>query len=584
MNVAARLLLLCALLLPVSTAAAQPQAPSRVEIAFNRYYDYEEMTGLLHRLVEAYPELLTLQSLGQSVQGREMWLVTLNNPATGPDTAKPAMWIDGNVHGGEIQGGETVLYSIWYLAKSYGEVEPLTELMDRVAFYFVPMVNPDGRAGWFAEPNVAGGARSGQRPMDNDFDGLKDEDPPEDLNGDGRISRMYRFDPNGRYRRNRDDPRILERVEPGVQGELSMVGSEGIDNDGDGRINEDGLGGYDMNRNWPSDWQPNYIQRGSGEHPFSYPETRTVGMFILDHPNIAAAQAYHNTGGMILRGPGVDYHEHRFPRADLRTYDRLGIAGEEMLPFYRYMIIHSDLYTVHGGFINWISEGRGVIGFTNELWSSRRILQTGERPDQDGRMRWQDRVLFGQTFTDYTEFDHPTLGKVLIGGTTKYSGRIPPGFMLEEECHRNFAFTAYHADHMPLLSFPFIDVKRLGDELWQMTVEVENEKIIPTRTALAAQNRIGAPDRLEITGEGATVVASGRLMDRFDKTMDPVEHRPHLVVNNPGIPGEGRSVFRFIVSGAEGIELTLTYSSEKARDIEAKFALREQTIEAADDE
>jgi hypothetical protein len=246
------------------------------------------------------------------------------------------------------------------------------------------------------------------------------------------------------------------------------------------------------------------------------------------------------------------------------------------------MIIHSDLYTVHGGFINWISEGRGVISFSNELWSSRRILQSGERPDQEGRMRWQDRVLFGQAFTDYTEFDHPTLGKVLIGGTTKYSGRIPPGFMLEEECHRNFAFTMYHAGHMPLLSFPFIEVKRLGDELWQITVEVENEKIIPTRTALAAQNRIGAPDRLEL--DGAVALTSGRLSDRFDKTLDPIEHRPNMILNNRGIPGEGRSVFRFIVLRSEGTEVTLSYTSEKARDIETKFALREQTIEAADDE
>ena len=80
-----------------------------------------------------------------------MWLVTLNNPKTGPDTDKPAMWIDGNVHGNEIQAGETVLYSIWYLTKSYGQVESLTKLMDRTAFYFLPSQNPDGRANWFDE-------------------------------------------------------------------------------------------------------------------------------------------------------------------------------------------------------------------------------------------------------------------------------------------------------------------------------------------------------------------------------------------------------------------------------------------------
>ena len=40
------------------------------------------------------------------------------------------MYIDGNVHGNEVQATETVLYSIWYLTKSYGEVDQLTDLGD----------------------------------------------------------------------------------------------------------------------------------------------------------------------------------------------------------------------------------------------------------------------------------------------------------------------------------------------------------------------------------------------------------------------------------------------------------------------
>ena len=120
----------------VPPATAQEHVPSKVDIAWNRFYDYEEFTQLLHQLVEAYPELLSLQSIGQSEQGREMWVVTLNNPKTGPDTDKPAMWIDGNVHGNEIQAAETVIYSIWYLTKSFGKVDQLTELIDRTAFYF----------------------------------------------------------------------------------------------------------------------------------------------------------------------------------------------------------------------------------------------------------------------------------------------------------------------------------------------------------------------------------------------------------------------------------------------------------------
>jgi hypothetical protein len=402
---------------------------------------------------------------------------------------------------------------------------------------------------------------------------------------------MWRFDPNGSHRRNRDDPRIIERVtEPGVKGELSFAGSEGIDNDGDGQLNEDGPGGYDMNRNWPTDWQPNYIQFGAGELPLDRPETRCVAEFIMSRPNIAAGQSYHNSGGMILRGPGAAYRENVYPRQDLGVYDRLGQAGAEMLPFYNYWVIHADLYTVHGGFVNWLAEGLGIVSFTNELWTDDRIMQKADAPlDERARLRWQDRMLFGQTFTEWTEFEHPTIGKVLLGGSTKWSSRIPPPFMLEEECHRNFAFTMFHADHMPVVRFDWVEVKPLlrgggeangagGQNLWQITVEVGNAKIIPTRTAWAAQKEIGMPDTLTLTGDGVTAAASGMLNDRFDKTIEPVEHRKHLIYNERGIPGEGRRTFRFLISGEPGATVTLKYVAEKARGIEMPVELKEHTI------
>ena len=565
-----------------SVAIAQQQIESRVDVSWNRFYDYDEMTVIIHDLVDAYPGLLTLESLGKSEQGREMWLITLNNPATGEADEKPAMYIDGNVHGNEIQATETVLYSIWYLTKSYGEVEQLTELMDRVSFYFLPSQNPDGRAEWFANPNTPHSSRTGQRPTDNDFDGLLDEDGPEDLDGDGSITQMWRFDPHGSYRRNEIDPRIIERVPEGAQGELSRVGSEGIDNDGDGRINEDGSGGYDMNRNWASDWQPNHIQYGAGEYPFDRKETKAVADFILKHPNIAAGQSYHNAGGMILRGPGASYLGGLYPGSDRGVYDKLGRAGEDILPYSNYMIIHADLYTVHGGFVNWLAEGLGIVSFTNELWTNSRMMPDPDRKfSPEERMHWQDRVLFGQTFTDYTEHEHPTLGRVLIGGGTKYSSRVTPPFMLEEGCHRNFAFTMFHASNMPDVSIDWVGVERLGDRLWAVTVELENSAIIPSRTAIATSKKIGYPDLLELSG--VEVVMSGFVSDRFDRTIDAADHHPEKISIENGIPGEGRAGFRFLVTGNGGESIELSYTGEKARDTSVSIGLVEGEVGFADD-
>ena len=66
---------------------------------------------------------------------------------------------------------------------------------------------------------------------------------------------------------------------------------EGIDNDGDGRINEDPVSGYDMNRNWAWDWQPNFVQSGAQDYPF-LSRKRAISAFVIEHPNLAAFQSY----------------------------------------------------------------------------------------------------------------------------------------------------------------------------------------------------------------------------------------------------------------------------------------------------
>lgn len=549
-----------------SVTSAQEPLPRRVELAFDRFYDYDQLVAAMRQIAAAYPDLVTLKSIGKSSEGRDLWLATLNNAATGPDRDKPAMWIDGNVHGNEIQASETCLYTLWYLTKSYGVVDKLTKLVNDRAFYILPSVNPDGRAFWFGSPNTSSSARSGMKPTDEDHDGLFDEDGFDDLDDDGQITMMWKADPNGRYRRNPRDPRIFEPVGRDEKGEWTMLGMEGIDNDGDGRINEDDPGGYDMNRNWPSDWQPEHIQYGSGDYPFSCPETAAIGAFLLDHPNVAAVQSYHNAGGMILRGPGMQYREGSFPGEDLAVYDEIGRTGEKMLPFYTYMVIWKDLYEVHGGFVNWTSEGLGVFSFTNELWNGDQYFY-GKAADwerRDARMKFGDLLEFEHNFVPYHEFQHPRYGEILIGGWNKYASRVPPTFMLEELCHRNFAFTVYHADQMPRLFFSRVRVRELEGRTWELTVEARNEAAIPTISGVAAQKRIGARDSISVEPASAAagaakvqVLASGAVDDWFTATMAPTKRQPERIWIDQGIPSHGGRLFRWILSGSGTVGMTL---------------------------
>lgn len=566
--------------LPAPAARAQAPYSSRVDIRFDHWHDNAEIADAMHSLVDAYPELLSIESLGKSVGGTDIWLVTLNNPKTGKDTSKAAMFIDGNIHGNEIQGAEAVLYSIWYLTKSYGKIERLTRIIDERAFYFLPIENPDGRAIWFDGPATPHYQRGGIRPTDNDHDGLYDEDPYDDLDGDGHITSMWIEDPLGRWKRDEKDERFFVRVDrDDPPGGWTNLGSEGIDNDGDGSINEDGPGGYDPNRNWPSDWQPDYIQGGATDYPFSLPETRAIRDFLLSHPNVAAFQSYHNAGGMILRGPGASYV--RYPGADIRVYDEIQKTGGELLPFYREMVIWSDLYVVHGGEVNWAYEGLGIISFTNELWSDKRMYAKPDGPTREERRKFQDLLQFGDVFVPYTEFDHPRFGKILIGGTKKYSSRVTPPWMLEEGNHRNFAFTMFHADEMPMVEWGLLRVSSLGDDLWEVTVEVKNPKIIPTVLAIARQKKIGARDKIECdAGRRAEVVASGTVTSLLpNATLNAVERDPQRIWNDGGVGRKGKVMFQFIISGRGSVEIT--YWSQKGGTITRTVELQETPVEAA---
>jgi len=145
-------------------------------------------------------------------------------------------------------------------------------------------------------------------------------------------------------------------------------------------------------------------------------------------------------------------------------------------------------------------------------------------------------------------FNHPTYGPIEIGGTKKQWSRTPPSFLLEEECHRNMAFTLYHADQMPLLRISELLMEKLDDGLFKIWVTVENSRLIPTHTEQDVVNRINSPDIVSLKGPNVKVLSAGRVTDRFFKKVEAVERRPERV-EVPNIPGMGVARIQFVVSG-----------------------------------
>ncbi|SKB34076.1 Zinc carboxypeptidase [Parapedobacter luteus] len=545
-------------------AAAGSPANPKVPISWNRYHDNTLLEEIYRKMAAEHPNLVSLSSIGKSVQGRDLWMLTITDKGQGEADRKPATYIDGGIHANEIQGVEFALYIAWYITEMHAAGNPFfKQLLAEKTFYIAPSISPDSRDHFIHNPNTQNSSRSGQKPVDNDRDGLVDEDDFDDLNGDGHITQMRRKSPYGEYIPDPKDPRRLIRAEEGQRGEYELLGYEGIDNDGDGLVNEDGAGGYDPNRDWGWNWQPNYIQGGAYKYPFSLPENRAVADFFLSHPNIAAAQSFHNTGGLLLRGPGAQEDEPNFTRDDIAVYDALGKKGEELIPGYRYIVTYKDLYSVYGGEFDWMHGARGVFAMSNELWNAnfyfnRQQQGGGFGAAQADQYAFDQYLMFGDGFVEWTPYNHPQYGEIEIGGFKKNYGRLHPGFLLESDAHRNASFVIYHAYHTPKLEVADVEVVDIGGGLKQVTAIIRNDRLIPTHSAHDIANKIEVPDVVSL--RGGQVVA-GMVVENRDLGITKEQRNDPANIRVTNIPSNGIATVRWLVKG--GSKFTVTVDSKK---------------------
>ena len=250
------------------------------------------------------------------------------------------------------------------------------------------------------------------------------------------------------------------------------------------------------------------------DYPFQLPEAKAVNDFLLAHPNVAGLQTYHNNGGMILRSPGAE-QTGEYPASDVRVYDEIGRNGERMLPFYRYLVIWSGLYTVHGGVTDWGNDTLGILSFSNELWNGGQYFTSPDLKEQQkdpespiaprvANYFFNDFLEFGDELTEWKEFDAPAVrqGRDRRHRSRRRSAALPPRFMNEELCHRNMAFTLYQADEMPQVTMGETKVEKIGDGIFKVWVDLTNNKVAPTILAKAAQNNVVPPDLLTRRRQG----------------------------------------------------------------------------------
>jgi hypothetical protein len=258
------------------------------------YLAHDDLTRTLRALVDG-TDVATMRSLGRSHEGRDIWLVEIGRRSGPPLGTRPGLLVVGNLEGDHLLGSYLALATIRHLLDDAGSEAVDAMLRDQVV-YVIPRLNPDGAETMFATP-LAERTRNA-RPFDDDNDGRIDEDPAEDLNGDGLITMMRVADPTGAFMVHPDDARLMKRADAG-KGESGAytVFWEGRDTDGDGFVNEDGPGGVDLNRNFQHAYP--YWARDAGPHMVSEPETRALMDFMIAHDNVAAILTFGHADNLV---------------------------------------------------------------------------------------------------------------------------------------------------------------------------------------------------------------------------------------------------------------------------------------------
>lgn len=552
----------------------------------DRYYRYGHLTELLHRWAGEHPDILTIESIGQSFEGRDIWALTLTDQATGAHDTKPAYYVDANIHAGEVTGVATVLWLLNHILTNKTD-ETIRRLLAETSTYLIPAINVDGME--LILTGRPGDIRSSVRPFPHkeQQDGLVEED----IDGDGMITAMRLKDPAGPWKVSDLDSRIMAKRDPDeTGGDYYFLLPEGrIQNWDGGRISlAPDLLGLDANRNFPADWSPHWEQAGAGEFPLSEPETRAVAAFLIAHPNIHGTQHFHTFSGVILRSP-TRHPEEDLPELDRNVLKAIGAMGTEETGYPCISIYDDFAYDkkkpLKGGLTDWVYEQLGALPFATELWSL--AAKAGVEitdfigffrdrpPETDAAMlKVLDDELGGAGFKPWTPFEHPQLGPVEIGGwDTVFTFQNPPGPMLEEVTAPNARFVLRAMGTAPRLQIREATAEALGDGVYKVSALIQNTGYLPTYVSEQAKKAgYAKPAKVKIDTEDGVEIVSGQK----EQEIGHLEGRANQygVLSWGGTFGiESRARAEWVVRAPRGGTVTVTATSDKAGKVSRAISL-----------
>jgi hypothetical protein len=496
---------------------------------------------------------MRIESIARSMRKRRIWLVELGKGTKQDRQSRPAMLVVAGIEGNDLIGSTVAVTWIEHLVERYENDAEIIKLLQATTIYIMPRLNPDAAGNFFARPQWE--TSSNNKPVDDDHDGLFDEDGPDDLNNDGLITRMRIEDPEGRYILDPKDNRLLLDADH-LKGESGAwrYWVEDVDNDHDERWSEDGRGGVNFNRNFPCNYE--FFAPDAGLHQVSEPETRALADFVVEHPNIGIVMTYGSADNLLKAPKGAEPPGRRKPMTEIHKNDAdyYRVMGE----LYRETLgLKKELEdaSAPGTFSDWMYYHRGRLSLAAKPWSpavavelSKVAEKEDEEPedkaeeqeqqdsksepdksnkrsdedvkkDEDKRneqerkeLKWFDEHA-PDAFVEWQPVEHPDFPgqRTEVGGYRPFALTNPPAEMVGDIADKQADFLTKAAQKLPRIGVRKIECRHLGRSVYEVEIQVENTGFLPTVLVHGRTTREVYPTRLVMELDDESFLSGSRI-------------------------------------------------------------------------
>ena len=140
------------------------------------------------------------------------------------------------------------------------------------------------------------------------------------------------------------------------------------------------------------------------------------------------------------------------------------------------------------------------------------MMRKNKKKEESGGADETEQALFDfnpEAFVTWQEYDHPTLGKVEIGGMKPYATVLPPTDSVSDFISRQLPFIRQLAGLLPGIAIDKINVEKKGAEVWKLEVWVANKGFLPYPTHQGKRCQRPTPTVVTVSGN-SMVILEGR--------------------------------------------------------------------------